>query len=249
MAKYGRNRGMFFGSWTGQPNDEEAEVSTAGSTGIESATADAAKFGEAVGGMSGEYTFNCVKTETGTKWEMNSNTADVSTTYGITITGTPAAGDVMVVTYTAASGGWEALGKDNDELTKDLNPDTEVSKNVLGETTFTHSGYEATLDLDPYYIDPSRLMYKHLLDIAMREAYDATSCMGYFAEAFFEVANAEKQTMSGYCYVRQAWFVPQSTGGDTSGYAIPVAVAPVGPMTRKAITYDMTTNQATITDL
>ena len=34
---------------------------------------------------------------------------------------------------------WEALGRDNDDLSKSLNPDTETSKNVLGESTFKHS--------------------------------------------------------------------------------------------------------------
>ena len=144
---------------------------------------------------------------------------------------------------------WEVLGRDNDDLSKELNPDTEITKNVLGETTMTHSGYEPAVGLDPYYIDPSRLMYRHLQDIAMREVYDEANCMGYFAEAFFETANAATQTMSGYCYVRRAWFVPESVGGDTAGMAIPVAITPVGGMTKKKIVYDMTTNQATISDL
>ena len=54
--------------------------------------------------------------------------------------------------------------------------------------------------------------------------------------------------MTGYCYVRDAWFVPQSTGGDTTGYAIPYTINPVGAMIKKNISYNMETNAATITD-
>ena len=142
---------------------------------------------------------------------------------------------------------WEAIGKDNDELSKELNPDTETSKNVLGESTFKHSGYEPEVDVDPYYMDPDRAMYEKMLDNAIQEKYGEADCMGKFAEAFFESADAEKRTMTGYCYVRDAWFVPQSTGGDTAGYAIPYTISPVGAMTKMNITYDMSTNKATIT--
>ena len=142
---------------------------------------------------------------------------------------------------------WEAIGKDNDELTKELNPDTESSKNVLGEATFTHSGYEPEVDVDPYYMDPNRAMYERMLENALEEKFGEADLLGEFAEAFFTTVNAEAKTMSGYCYVRDAWFVPQSTGGDTTGYAIPYTIHPVGAMVKKNISYNMETNAATIT--
>lgn len=144
---------------------------------------------------------------------------------------------------------WEAIGKDNDELTKELNPDTEAGKNVLGESTFTHSGYEPEVEVDPYYMDPDRAMYEHMLECALEERYGAEDLIGLFAEAFFTTVNAQTQTMTGYCYVRDAWFVPQSVGGDTKGYAIPYTINPVGPMVKKNISYAMATNTATITDI
>ena len=250
MAKLARNRGMFFASWTGK---EVTETATANhdSAKISKLEITAATFGTAVNKLAGEYEFVYKTSDTDSYWDYKGTkitTTNLGTEYGISVTGTPDVGDMIVVAYTPASGGWEALGKDNDDLAKELNPDTETTKNVLGETTFKHSGYETELSLDPYYIDPSRMMYAHLLDISLREVYAETDCGGYFAEAFFTTANAQKQTMTGYCYVRSAWFVPQSVGGDTSGYAIPINVIPTGPMTRKKIVYDMTTNVATITD-
>ena len=245
MAKFERNRGMFFGSWTGADIAAHATASTGDSTGITGAAVTAATFGTAVNKLSGEYVFMF----DGDNWALNGVEADIETTYGLTLTGTPAKKDIVVVLYTSASSGWEALGKDNDDLSKELNPDTESSKNVLGETSFTHSGYETEIGVDPYYIDTSRKMYAHLRDIALQELYGEADCGGYFAEAFFETANRATGKMTGYCYVRRAWFVPQSVGGDTAGLAIPVNINPVGPVVKKKIVYDTTTNEATITEM
>ena len=245
MARYDRNRGMYFGSWDGLAIAESAELFTdSSSTTVTWATGGVADFGTAVG-ASGEYQF----TYNGTSWEYKTKpVADMEDSYGITITGTPATNDMITVNYTKASGGWEALGKDNDSLAKELNPDTENSKNVLGESTFRHSGYEPEVSVDPYYIDPSRKMYKRILKNAIEEKYGEADLLGKFAEAFFTNANKEKRIMTGYCFVRDAWFVPQSTGGDTTAYAIPVTITPVGPVKKMDISYDMTTNEATITD-
>lgn len=242
MGRYERNRGMYFGSWTGSPIAEYGTVSTDIKDGTATfSQGGVADFGAKVPG-SGEYVF----TYNGDSWELNTEPV-VITDYGITVTGSPVAGDQIDVDYTAASSGWEALGKDNDDLSKELNPDTETSKNVLGESTFRHSGYEPSVSVDPYYIDPSRKMYKRLLRNALEERYAESELKGYFAEAFFTSANKEKRIMTGYCYVREAWFVPQSTGGDTTAFGIPVEVHPVGPYTKKSITYHMDNNEAEIT--
>ena len=243
MARYERNRGMYFGSWTGAAIAEDANISTDSTATVAWATSGIADFGAKVSG-SGEYTF----IYNGTKWELNTDPIVIAD-YGITVTGTPAVGDMIDVNYTKASGGWEAIGKDNDDLSKELNPDTETSKNVLGESTFRHSGYEPSVSVDPYYIDPSRKMYKRILKNALEERYGENELKGYFAEAFFTLANKEKRTMTGYAYVREAWFVPQSTGGDTTAYGIPVEIHPVGSYTKKKIVYEMDTNEATISDL
>lgn len=245
--KNDRNRGMYFGSWTGNAIAEKATAYTGDSTGVTACSVAAATFGKAVETLPGEYVFSF----DGEKWVLNGafvTSEEITSKYGLTLTGEPAENDILVVVYTAASGGWEALGKDNDDLSKELNPDTETSKNVLGEATFTHSGYTPEVSVEPYYIDPARKMYEHLLEIALEERYGEADCLGYFAEAYFTTANRATGIMTGYCYVRRAWYVPQSTGGDTSGLAIPVTINPVGAVTKKKISYDMATNEATITD-
>lgn len=241
MAKLARNRGMLFASWTGTTIAEAAAATVSGE-GITAATVTASTFGTAVSSTTGEYTFMY----DGTNWKYNGTTVTLDS-YGITTTGTAESGDAITVNYTAASGGWEALGKDDDDLSKELNPDTETTKNVLGETTFTHKGYEPSVDMDTYYADPSRILFPHLRDIAMEEKYGGTDCIGYFAEAFFTGVNEQAHTMNGYCYVRKAWIVPQSIGGDTAGLGIPFTITPIEGMEKKNITYDMVTNVATIT--
>lgn len=141
---------------------------------------------------------------------------------------------------------WEALGKDNDDLSKELNPDTETSKNVLGESTFNHSGYEPEVEVDPYYADPSSPLYEKLSKAAMEELYGDDDIKGYFTEVIFSTVDAEAGTMSGVGYQREAYIVPQSTGGDTAGLGIPFTVNPVGAQTKVNVTYTKATRAVTI---
>lgn len=54
-------------------------------------------------------------------------------------------------TYAATD--YVRLGKDLEEYNEELNPDVEISKNILGEQSVRHSGYEAQADVDPYYFE------------------------------------------------------------------------------------------------
>lgn len=236
---------IFFGSWTGAAVSATATATFEGSS-ITAVAVVAATFSTQVSNTSGTYTFTY--SSTGSTWKLN-GTAVTIADYGITVTGTPANNDTVTVNFIASSGGWEALGKDVDTLTKELNADTENKKNVLGETTYEHRGYQSSIDMDTYYMDPSRLMYDHLLDVALTEKYGEADLLGYFAEAYFTSVDENAGTMSGYCYVRRAWIVPQSVGGDTAGFSIPFTVNPQGPMEKKSIVYDMKTNTATVSAL
>lgn len=247
MAKDARQKCIFFASWTGAAIAESATATETGEA-ITSVSVTASDFGAKVPG-SGTYVFTY--DGTASTWKLDGTAVSFSGTggYGVTVTGTPANGDTITVVYVKGSGGWEALGKDVDDLSKDLNPDTENSKNVLGETRFEHKGYQSTVSMDTYYMDPGRLMYAHLLDVAMQEKYAESDLLGYFAEAYFTAVDEANHQMTGYCYVRQAWIVPQSVGGSTAGFSIPFNVNPQGGMEKKAITYDMVTNTATVTAL
>ncbi len=141
---------------------------------------------------------------------------------------------------------WEVLGKDNDDLNKELNPDTETSKNVIGETTFKHNGYEPEIAVDPYYAEPDSVLYEKLRDAAVQEKYDDAHIKGFFVEVVFETAESNGK-LTGTGYKRAAYIVPQSTGGDTSGFAIPFTVTPVGPMSSVSVSYTIADRSVTIT--
>ena len=74
--------------------------------------------------------------------------------------------------------GYSVLGHDVDDLRRELNPDTETGKNILGESTFKHNGYEPEVDVDTYYADPDDPIYEQLLEIAMREDNSEAKCLG-----------------------------------------------------------------------
>lgn len=139
---------------------------------------------------------------------------------------------------------WEALGRDNDDLSKALNPDTETSKNVLGESTFKHSGYEPEAEVDPYYADPTSPLYEKLAAAAMQEKYGDGDIKGYFLEVIFDTVASGQ--MSGTGFMREAYIVPQSTGGDTAGLGIPFTINPVGAQTQKNVVYTKATRAVTV---
>lgn len=239
MARYERNRLMFFGSWDGEDIPRSASVETI-SNYLTDISVNANVFASKVPN-SGEYGFYYANNG----WEFNGEPITIGS-YGISYSGTPIKGDLINVYYTRESSGWDALGADNESLTKDLSPDIEKTKNILGQSVVRHNGYEAEISLDPYYIDPSRKMYKRLLDNAIQELNGESQVKGLFAEAVFTSANKERGIMTGYCYVRDAWYIPQSTGGDTVAAGIPVNIQPTGEATRKSIVYNVALHEATI---
>ena len=56
----------------------------------------------------------------------------------------------------AESATWEIIGDDIEEMSVEMNPDTETLKNILGQTKTRDNGYEPTMDADPFYADPEK---------------------------------------------------------------------------------------------
>ena len=120
---------------------------------------------------------------------------------------------------------WYRLGKDLEEFNIEMNPDTETSKNILGETTFNHNGYEISADADPFYARTGDNLFEVLQGIVDTQAqYDG--CATNVIEVHLWDAGTTSGTFKAYkqpCYI-----VPTSYGGDTSGYQIPFTVNYVG---------------------
>lgn len=119
---------------------------------------------------------------------------------------------------------YERLGKDLEEYNIELNPDTETSKNILGETTFKHNGYEASSEADPYYAETDSDLFKALQKIVDERLKDDN-----LKTNAVEVHLWTEATSGAYeAYKQECYVVPTSYGGDTSGYQIPFTVNYVG---------------------
>ena len=117
------------------------------------------------------------------------------------------------------------LGTDLEEFNIEMNADTENSKNILGESTFIHNGYEISADADPFYARTGDAMFEQLQKI-IDEGLQYEGC----ATNMIEVHLWDAGTTSGTykAYKQGVYVVPTSYGGDTSGYQIPFTVNYVG---------------------
>ena len=123
---------------------------------------------------------------------------------------------------------WYRLGQDLEEFSVELNPDTEVQKNILGNTTFVHNGYEESADSDTFYARVGDALFTKLQDIV-----DKRSTGDALKTSALEVHLWEGDETAGFTAWKQdCYIVPQSYGGDTSGYQIPFTVNYVGERTK-----------------
>lgn len=118
---------------------------------------------------------------------------------------------------------WYLVGKDIEEMSVDLGADTETVKNILDETSVRHNGYEPTIDADPFYADPDDALYPKLKDIAMNRK-KGDDCKTKYLEVIVE----DTEATSHSAWQEDCYVIPQSVGGDTSGFQIPFQVLPAG---------------------
>lgn len=125
----------------------------------------------------------------------------------------------------ATTPSWYRLGEDLEEYNVDLNPDTELVKNILGNTRFDHKGYEPSADADPFYARSGDDLFTKLQTI-VDERHTGDQCKTWTLEVHLWDPGTTSGTYKAY---RQAaYVVPTSYGGDTSGYQIPFTVNYVG---------------------
>ena len=131
--------------------------------------------------------------------------------------------------FSSASPSWYVLGEDLEEFNIEMNPDTETAKNILGETTFTHNGYEVSAGAEPFYARVGDALFEKLQSIIdHRSQYDG--CKTQVVEV--HLWQPDSGTAGRYAAWKQACYVvPRSYGGDTSGYQIPFDVTYVGERT------------------
>lgn len=117
------------------------------------------------------------------------------------------------------------LGKDLEEYNEELNPDVEVQKNILGEQTVRHNGYEVQSEVDPFYAYVGDPIFEALAEIA-NERKTGDACVTTKVDVLL---NADGSVV--WAYREDVWVIPNSVGGDTSGVQIPFTVYNAGNRT------------------
>lgn len=130
------------------------------------------------------------------------------------------------------------LGSDLEEYNEELNPDIEVKKNILGEQTVSHNGYEVQSEVEPFYADYDDPLFEQLSKIA-NERLTGKDCQTTKVDVLLN----EDGTVL-WAYREDVWVVPNSVGGDTSGVQIPFSVYNAG--NRVKGTWDVATKTFTV---
>lgn len=136
------------------------------------------------------------------------------------------------------------LGVDNEDLTIELNPDISTTKNVLGETTVSHGGYDVKISLDPYYHRKNDTLSTALAHIAMARQSGEAEIKTSYVEVLYEAAEDGKSEPTVVeCWREDCIIGISSYGGDTTGFQIPFEITPCG--NRVEGTWDRATNKFT----
>ena len=113
------------------------------------------------------------------------------------------------------------IGKDMDDLSIDTNPDTEQTKNVLGETTFSHNRYTPSLAVE-YTARSEDEIYPVVQKIANKlSVADEDITMDLIVATLTEeVKESDTKALTGSGFKVPVRIVVDNDGGSTSGYAI-----------------------------
>ena len=114
---------------------------------------------------------------------------------------------------------FEILGDDIEEMSVEMNPETEQKTNILGQTKTVDKGFTPTLSADPWYANTDSGLYEHMRDIVM-EHISGDERKTLMLEVIVEDTEAETHT----AYVREVKVTPTSYGGGTEGVNIPFTV-------------------------
>lgn len=121
------------------------------------------------------------------------------------------------------------IGKNLEEYSEELNPDVEVTKNILGEQSVQHSGYEVQADVDPFYYESEEdALSKKLMEIANNRS-TGDACKTTMVDVLLkpgEALDGEPEVV--WAYREDVYVIPNSVGGDTSGVQIPFTVYKAG---------------------
>ena len=146
---------------------------------------------------------------------------------------------------------FEILGEDIEEMSVEMNPETEQRKNILGQTKTIDSGFTPTMSADPWYANTESKLYPHMKDIVF-EQLNGDERKTLMLEVIVEDTEAETHL----AYVREVKVTPTSYGGGTEGFNIPFTVDFDGAYAKGTVTAEsvkagapvFTADSASLTD-
>lgn len=134
-------------------------------------------------------------------------------------------------TFGGTSPKWFVIGKDVEDMSIELSPDTESTKNILGETSITDNGYEPSTDVDTYYANPSDgVFYDKIKDIAFNRL-TGDDCKSTILEVI-----VDKTGDTFDAWTEEVMIKPQSYGGAQGGVRIPYNIAFCGNRKKGTVT-------------
>lgn len=126
---------------------------------------------------------------------------------------------------------WFLIGKDVEDMSISLNPQTTTKKNILDETSVVDEGYEPSADVDTYYADPSDgTFYDKIKAIAM-DRLTGDDCKTRVLEVLIDRTEAPFDA-----WIEDVMIKPQSYGGAQGGVRIPYQIAFCGNRQKGTVT-------------
>ena len=110
---------------------------------------------------------------------------------------------------------WFLIGKDIEDMSVELNPDTAPVKNILDETVTNDNGYEPSISAETYYANTDDSIYPKIKDIAMNRL-TGDDCKTKVLEVLID-----KKTGAYDAWIEDCIVKPQSYGGARGGVNIP----------------------------
>lgn len=134
---------------------------------------------------------------------------------------------------------WFLIGKDIEDLSVELNPDTSTLKNILDETVTQDNGYEPSVSSDTYYANTADSIYSKIKDIAMNRL-TGDDCKTKLLEVLIDKKTGPYDAWQENCIVK-----PQSYGGPQGGVNIPYNIGFDGDRKKGTATIDTATKKPT----
>jgi hypothetical protein len=144
---------------------------------------------------------------------------------------------------TGAAAVYERLGTDLEEYAEELNPDVTSTRNILGENSVRHNGYEISSTVEPFYYAYDDALAEKLMELAMSRA-TGDQCKTTKVDVLLKPGDtADAAPTVVWAYREDVYVVPTSVGGDTSGVQVPFTIHNAG--NRVKGTFDVSTKKFT----